>query len=358
MSPINSNRKTHCVKGGFKVKKVQIGVIGTGRIGKIHIKHLVSMPEVKVKSIADLYIEQVTDWARQLGIPHLTKNYREILADPEIDAVLVCTHTHTHAEMIQAAAEAKKHIFCEKPISFELESTLNALKAVEKHHVKLQVGFMRRFDHNFRRVYDCVKEGKIGTPHIVRITSRDPEPSPKEYILTSGGMPFDMTIHDYDMARFLTNSEVEEVYVQGAVLIDEVFAECGDIDTAVTTLRFQNGAIGIIDNSRKAAYGYDQRVEVFGSKGSIAVDNDFDNTAIISTAEGIYQDKPKYFFLERYQEAFRTEMKAFIQSIANDEKVLVDGNDGLQAELIAHTAARSIQEKRPVTIQEIKDEMA
>lgn len=174
--------------------------------------------------------------------------------------------------------------------------------------------------------------------------------------MTSGGMPFDMTIHDYDMARFLTSSEVEEVYVQGAILIDDVFAECGDIDTAVTTLRFQNGAIAVIDNSRKAAYGYDQRVEVFGSKGSVAVENDDYNTAKISTAEGIYQDKPKYFFLERYQEAFRTEIKEFIQSITDHREVFVDGNDGLQAELIAHAAHRSLKEQRPVTIREIKDE--
>lgn len=336
--------------------KIQIGVVGAGRIGKMHTEHLMAMPEVEVKYVADLYLEPITDWAKKLGIPHITNDYRELLADPDIDAILVCTHTNKHVEIIVAAAEANKHIFCEKPISFDLSSTLRALKAVEQHDVKLQVGFMRRFDHNFRRIYDCVQAGKIGTPHIVKITSRDPEPPSKEYIQTSGGMPFDMTIHDYDMARFLTNSEVEEVYVQGAVLVDDIFAECGDIDTAVTTLRFQNGAIGVIDNSRKAAYGYDQRVEVFGSKGSIAVDNDFNNTATISTADGIYQDKPKYFFLERYQEAFQMEMNAFIQAITTQQAVPVDGNDGLQAELIAHAAARSIKEKRPVTIQEVKED--
>lgn len=339
------------------MRNIQVGVIGAGRIGKIHTEHLKSMPNVEVKYVADLYIDSVKDWATKLDIPYLTNDYREVLADPDIDAILVCTHTHTHVEIITAAAEANKHVFCEKPISFDLASTLNALQAVEKHEVNLQVGFMRRFDHNFRRIYECVQEGKIGTPHIVRITSRDPEPSPKEYIKTSGGMPFDMTIHDYDMARFLTDSEVEEVYVQGAVLVDDVFAECGDIDTAVTTLRFQNGAIGVIDNSRKAAYGYDQRVEVFGSKGSVTVGNDYDNNVTVSTAEGIYRDKPKFFFLERYQEAFRTEITAFIQSIAKNETVLVDGNDGLQAELIAHAATRSIKEKRPVTIQEIKEEI-
>lgn len=336
--------------------KVKIGIIGGGRIGNLHANNLVLFPQVEVKAIADLYVDKISKWARDLGISRVTEDYKEMLADPEIDAVLVCSSTSTHAEVIIAAAEAQKHVFCEKPISFDLESTYQVLKSVEKHGVKLQVGFKRRFDHNFKRVHDYIHEGKIGNPHIVKITSRDPEPSPREYIMTSGGMPFDMTIHDYDMARFLTNSEVEEVYVQGAVLIDEMFAECGDIDTAVTTLRFKNGAIGVIDNSRKAAYGYDQRVEVFGSKGSVAVGNDFHNTAELSTGQGVYRDKPKYFFLERYTDAFRAEMRAFIDAIAYDQEVLVDGNDGLQAELIAHAANQSLKEGRPVKISEVRPE--
>jgi myo-inositol 2-dehydrogenase/D-chiro-inositol 1-dehydrogenase len=334
-------------------KKIKIGIIGAGRIGKLHAENLIRLPEVEIKAISDIYTENVVDWAKALGIQSVTNDYQVILNDPEIEAVFICSSTDTHAQFIIEAAQKGKHIFCEKPISFDIEKTKAALEAVTEAGVKLQIGFNRRFDHNFKRVRDMVSTGQIGDPHILKITSRDPNPPSKEYVQVSGGMFMDMTIHDFDIARYLSGSDVEEVYVQAAVLVDPVIGELGDVDTAITTLKFKNGAIGVIDNSRKAVYGYDQRVEVFGSKGCVTANNDHPNTVQLSTGEGVYQDKPKYFFLERYQEAYVQETKAFIECIQNDQSPAVDGNDGLQAELIAYAAKKSWLEKRPVKLHEI-----
>jgi myo-inositol 2-dehydrogenase/D-chiro-inositol 1-dehydrogenase len=223
---------------------------------------------------------------------------------------------------------------------------------VDKNGVKLQIGFNRRFDHNFKKVRDLVKEGEIGTPHIIRITSRDPEPPPIEYVKRSGGIFLDMTIHDFDMARYLSGSDVVEVYTNAAVLVDPAIGEAGDADTAVISLKFANGAIGVIDNSRKAAYGYDQRVEVFGSEGCVTVSNDTPTSAVISTQSGVISDKPKYFFLERYQDSFVTEMRAFFDSIINDSEPPVNGVDGLKPILIALAAKESYETGRPVKVEE------
>lgn len=335
------------------MKKIKIGIIGAGRIGKLHAENLIRNPQVEIKAISDIYADQVKPWAEGLGISYVTKDYKEILNDDEIDAIFVCSSTNTHVSVIVEAAQAGKHIFCEKPISFDLEQTMQALQVVKDCGVKLQTGFNRRFDHNFKRVQEMVQSGKIGDPHIIKITSRDPEAPPSEYIKVSGGIFIDMSIHDFDIARFLSGSDVEEVYVQGAVLVDPVIGELGDIDTAIITLKFKNGAIGVIDNSRRAVYGYDQRVEVFGSKGCVTVKNDFPNTAELTTDEGVYTDKPRYFFLERYQDAYIAETKAFIDCLIQDKEVLIDGFDGLQAELIAHAAKKSFEEKRPVKVSEL-----
>jgi myo-inositol 2-dehydrogenase / D-chiro-inositol 1-dehydrogenase len=331
--------------------KVTIGIIGAGRIGKMHAENIVSIASVKIKTISDLFIENAIEWAEQIGIQNVTTNYQDILNDPEIDAIFICSPTNTHGTIIKEAARAGKHIFCEKPVSFSTEDTKEALKVVKEAGVKLQVGFNRRFDPHFKKVHETVKEGKIGETHIVKITSRDPEPPPAEYIKNSGGLFFDMAIHDYDMARYVTGSEVEEVYVQGVNLVDPIFKELGDIDTAMTFLKFKNGAIGVIDNSRKAVYGYDQRVEVFGSKGSVTAQNEHPTNVEISTAEGVYKDKLKFFFLERYKEAYMNETHAFIDSVLNDKPLVCKGNDGLQAELIAKAAKESLESGKPVKIK-------
>lgn len=332
-------------------KKINIGIIGAGRIGKLHTESIkFYIPQAEVKAIADPNADSLGDWAAGLGIPTLVKDYKEILADPEIDAVLICSSTDTHSQITVEAAKAGKHIFCEKPIDYDLDRISAALKAVEEAGVKFQVGFNRRFDHNFKKVRDLIQEGKIGEPHIIKITSRDPAPPPIEYIKVSGGIFMDMTIHDFDMARYLSGSEVEEVYVNGAVLVDPAIGQEGDIDTALISLKFKNGAIGVIDNSRKAAYGYDQRIEVFGSKGCVTADNDTPTTTVLSTEEGVVSEKPKYFFLERYMESFATEMKCFVEAIMNDTETPVTGIDGLKPVLIGMAAKKSLEEGRPVKL--------
>ncbi len=333
---------------------ISIGVIGAGRIGKLHAENLATrIPNVQLMAIADVVESAAQETAARLHIPIATGKYRDILANPKIQAVAICSATDTHSQMIVEAAQAGKHIFCEKPIDFDLKRIDEALNAVEKAGVTLQIGFNRRFDPNFSHVREVVQSGSIGDPHILRITSRDPAPPPVSYIKVSGGIFLDMTIHDFDMARFLIGSDVEEVFAAGAVRVDPAIGEAGDIDTAVTTLRFANGTIGVIDNSRKAAYGYDQRVEVFGSKGSIAAENNTPNRTVISDASGVHHTLPLHFFLERYSESYIIEMKAFVQAVETDEQPPVVGIDGRIPVVIGLAAAKSYRENRPVKISEI-----
>ena len=333
---------------------MKIGLIGAGRIGRLHGELLTyHVSEAEIKTVADLYIDNIEQWANQLNILNVTAEYKDILNDSEIDAVLICSSTDTHAQLIVEAAQAGKHIFCEKPIDFNIGKIKKALNAVAEAGIKLQIGFNRRFDHNFKKVREIVESGKIGDVHVVKITSRDPAPPPIEYLKVSGGIFLDMTIHDFDMARYLSLSEIEEVYAQGAVLIDPAIGKAGDIDTAVITLKFKNGAMGVIDNSRQAVYGYDQRVEVLGSKGYVEVQNDVPDSAKLSTAEGVISEKPLYFFLERYKKSYVQELKAFINAILNDTEPPVTGDDGLQPVLIGLAALKSLKEKKPVRVEVI-----
>jgi len=333
---------------------LNVGIIGVGRIGRLHAESIVyNVPEAEVKAVSDVNLEGVEEWAADLGIEEVYKDYKEILESDEIDAVLICSSTDTHAQISIEAAQAGKHIFCEKPIDLDLEKIHDVLDTVEEAGVKFQVGFNRRFDHNFKKVRETVAAGEIGDPHIIKITSRDPEPPPIEYVKVSGGIFLDMTIHDFDMVRYLSGSEVEEVYAAGEVLVDPAIGEAGDVDTAVITLKLENGAIAVIDNSREAAYGYDQRAEVFGSKGKVAADNDRPSTAVVSTDEGVVKDKPKYFFLERYMDSFVEEMKEFIEAVVTDSEPPVQGIDGLKPVLIGLAAAKSVEEGRPVKIEEV-----
>jgi len=337
------------------MKKLTVGIIGAGRIGKVHAISITNnVPEAKIKWIADYKLDAIGAWADELGIPNKTDNHMDILNDPEVDAVLICSSTDTHAQFTIDAANAGKHIFCEKPVDMNIDRIKEALAAVEKAGVKLQIGFNRRFDHNFKTIKKIVVDGKIGVPHIIKITSRDPEPPNPKYVAVSGGIFMDMTIHDFDMARFLSGSEAEEVYVAGAVLVDPEIGEAGDIDTALITIRMQNGAIVNIDNSRKAVYGYDQRAEVFGSKGKAESSNDMASTVVLSTADGVTSEKPLYFFLERYMDSFRDEMKEFISAVVNDTQTPVQGIDGLKPALIAKAAKKSYDEKRPVKLSEVE----
>lgn len=336
-------------------RTIRFGVIGAGRIGKLHTENLVSrVSGAKVVAIADVDPKAAKDTATRLNIPGATTDYREILVDDKIQAIAICSSTNTHAHLIQEAAAAGKHIFCEKPIDFDLHKIDAALGAIEAAGVKLQVGFNRRFDPNFRKVHELVADGKIGQPHILRITSRDPAPPPIEYIQVSGGIFLDMTIHDFDMARFLMGSEVEEIFVAAGVLVDPQIGGVGDRDTAVITLRFENGALGTIDNSRQAVYGYDQRVEMFGSQGMVTVANNTPDNHLYYNATGVTSAKPLYFFLERYTQSFIDEMQAFVNSIQNDTPPPVSGMDGRIPVVMGLAARKSCQENRPVKLREIE----
>ena len=333
---------------------LHFGVIGSGRIGKIHAENLARrIPGAMVAAIADPMLASAMETAAKLGIATVYEDYHAILNDPNIDAVAICSSTNTHAQIIIEAAQAGKQIFCEKPIAYDLAKIDAALEAVDKAGVKLQIGFNRRFDPNFRKVRELVAAGAIGEAQILRITSRDPGPPPIEYIKVSGGIFFDMTIHDFDMARYLAGSEVTEIFVAGAVRVDPLIGEAGDIDTAVITLRFANGAIGTIDNSRKAVYGYDQRVEVFGSAGMLSALNNAIDNVVFSGADNIQSAKPLYFFLERYAESFVSEMREFVNSVQTGQPTLVNGIDGRIPVLMAMAAVRSLKENRPVKLSEI-----
>jgi myo-inositol 2-dehydrogenase/D-chiro-inositol 1-dehydrogenase len=331
-----------------------IGIIGAGRIGKVHAETLVTrVPEARVLAIADIMQEAAQETASRLNIPTASGDYHDILNNPDIHAVAICSATDTHSQIIIESAEAGKHIFCEKPIDFSLEKIDRALAAVEKAGVTLQIGFNRRFDPNFAKVREVIQSGQIGDIHILRITSRDPAPPPISYIKVSGGIFLDMTIHDFDMARFLVGSEVTEVYAVGAVRVDPAIGEAGDIDTAVVTLKFENGALGIIENSRKAVYGYDQRVEVFGSGGVVASENNTANRVLVGNTGGFHAPLPLYFFLERYTDSYINEMKAFIRAVEMNETPPVVGIDGRIPVVIGLAAWKSVRENRPVKLSEI-----
>ena len=335
---------------------ISLGIIGAGRIGKVHAQSIMNhITSARLKTIADPFMNEETEASlRALGVSDCTKDYKKILNDPEIDAVLICSSTNTHADISLEAIAAGKHVFCEKPVSQDIAKIREVMEKLKGTKLKYQVGFNRRFDHNFEAVRAAVANGDVGDVHIVRITSRDPAPPPPEYAAVSGGMFLDMTIHDFDMVRYLTASDVVEVFANGAVLVDPLIGKAGDIDTAIISLKMANGALAVIDNSRKAAYGYDQRAEVFGSKGQASVSNDTNSSLILSSETGIHAEKPLYFFLERYMASFTKEIRMFVQAIEQDCPVPVDINDGLQPVLIAAAALRSLKEHRPVLLSEIK----
>lgn len=334
---------------------IQIGIIGAGRIGKVHAESITRFVKgAEVKAIADPYLtEETKAWANAMGIAEAYGDYHKILADPAIDIVLICSSTDTHSQISLEAIAAGKHVFCEKPIDHDVEKIKAVIAALKDSKVKYQVGFNRRFDHNFMAAREAVKSGKIGDLNILKITSRDPGAPPVSYIKVSGGIFLDMTIHDFDMVRFMSGAEVEEVYAIGGVLVDPAIGEAGDIDTAIITMKLSNGSLAVIDNCRRATYGYDQRVEAFGSLGQVAIGNDTDSTAVISNGEGVTAEKPKLFFLERYMQAYVAEVSAFIDAVVNDKAVAVSAEDGLKPVLIGLAAKKSLAENRPVKISEI-----
>lgn len=338
----------------IKPGKLRFGVLGVGRIGKIHIENLVNrIPGAEVVAVCDLDAAELESAAARFAIPHAFADYRDLLDLAEVDAVAICTPTASHYQMIVDAAARGKQIFCEKPIDLSIEKVQAANREVARCGVAMMVAFNRRFDPNFVKVRETIANGQVGQPQILRITSRDPAPPPESYIRTSGGLFLDMTIHDFDMARYLMGSEVTEVYARAAVMVDPMIGRAGDWDTAVIALTFENGAFATIDNSRKAVYGYDQRVEMFGSAGMVTVANNTPDTHILCDRTGIHTALPLHFFLERYAESYLLEMRAFIDAVVNQRPVPVGGEDGFKAMVIALAAGISARENRPVKLSEV-----
>ncbi len=335
---------------------LNIGIIGTGRIGKVHGTSITNyVKNACVKAIADSYLnEEMKKWAASLGIKEVYTDYHKILADKDIQAVLICASTDQHTSLSLEALAAGKHVFCEKPIDHNVAKIKTVIEAVKKSGKKYQVGFNRRFDHNFRAVREAVQAGKIGKQQIIKITSRDPEPPSIEYVKISGGIFLDMTIHDFDMVRYLSGAEVEEVYAVASVTVDPKIGAAGDVDTAVITLKLDNGATAVIDNCRASIYGYDQRAEVFGATGCVSIGNDTTSNAVFSGKDGVIAEKPLFFFLERYMAAYAREINSFVEAVINDTPTEVNVMDGLAPVLIGLAAKKSVEENRPVTIKEIR----
>ena len=337
---------------------INVGIIGAGRIGKVHCESIMRyVKSATVKAIADPFLtDETKDWAKGLGVNEFYTDYHNILEDKDIQAVLICSSTDTHSTISLEAIAAGKHIFCEKPIDHDVNKILEVKKALDNSNVKYQVGFNRRFDHNFKAARKAVEGGQIGDLNILKVCSRDPGAPPVSYIKVSGGIFLDMTIHDFDMVRFMSGSEVEEVFAYGAVPVDPAIGEAGDIDTAVISMKLANGAIAVIDNCRRASYGYDQRVEAFGSLGQVAISNDSESTAVVSDANGVHGEVPLNFFLERYMGAYVEEVSEFIDCVVNDKPVTVGLECGLQPVLIGIAAKKSLETGVPVKIADIAAE--
>jgi len=333
---------------------LQIGLIGTGRIGRIHAETIaLHLDEACLSTVTDVQLASAQQCAARFNVSRVACDAQALVRDDNVQAVAICSSTDTHARLIIDAARAGKHIFCEKPIALDLASIDSALNAVEKAGVKLVVGFNRRYHPNFRRIKELVHTGELGQPHLIRITSRDSAPPPIAYVKVSGGIFLDMAIHDFDMARYVVGSEVVEVFATGSALIDPAFAAAGDVDTAVVVMHHENGAMTVIDNSRQAVYGYDQRLEVFGSLGVAKCENSFPDSVVVTNADRAISQKPYFAFLDIYRQTYVDEMRAFVDCIQKDLPPPVSGLDGWIPLVIGLAATRSLREGRAVKLSEI-----
>ncbi|EER6665969.1 D-chiro-inositol-2-dehydrogenase IolG2 [Escherichia coli] len=335
------------------MQKLRCGIIGLGRVGKMHVENMYLLPQLDIVCAADSFIEEMSDWLSSVNITSGYKDYQEMLQRDDIEAVFIFTSTDMHEEIVTAAVLAGKHIFCEKPLSMreDEKASLAVLRAVKEKGVKLQIAFNRRFDPQFREVYELVRRGKIGQPQMIKITSRDPELLPHDLIKRIGGLIFDFTMHDFDMARFIMQDEVSEVYVKGNTLIDPTLKNIDDVDTLVVMLTFRNGGYALIDNSRRAVYGYDQRVEVFGSAGMAYADNVSESSVKVYNSQNCIMKNPLPDFTLRYREAYRTEILHFIDSVLNHTPIVCTGEDALLAQRIAIAAKQSLKSGLPVKIK-------
>lgn len=327
---------------------LRIGILGAGRIGRIHCKNVLScVGKAQLVAICDPHLDKGL-FANQ-SIPHLLTNEEEFWR-LDLDAVIIASPTPSHFHQVKTAIELNRHILCEKPLDLQLEPHFAIERLLANSSVKLQIGFNRRFDKDFEKIASLSHYGTLGQPYYLRITSRDPGLPSFDYLKTSGGMLLDMSIHDFDMARFVMNSEIVEVYACGAALVDHRLKEINDIDTAVVTLKFDNGAFGLIDNSRQAVYGYDQRIELFGSLGSLSNQNHRPSSVQMHVKEGTKQEPILNFFLQRYQYSYLSELNAFIDSCVNNKPCKPDINDAIQAVKLALIAKRSLATNQPIKV--------
>lgn len=331
---------------------MRIAILGAGRIGRLHAANVRQHADATLACVADIRADAAEALAQQLGCDALSDPASAVARD-DVDAIMVCTSTDTHVDMIDLGAAHGRAIFCEKPVDLDLSRVDACLAAVQSAGVPLMVGFNRRFDPHFAALKARVEAGAVGDIELLRITSRDPEPPPVDYVKVSGGLFRDMMIHDLDMARFLLGEEPVSVHATGSCLVDKRIGDAGDVDTAVVVLKTARGAICTIDNSRRAAYGYDQRVEVFGAKGMLQANNPTPTTLVESNAAAVTKDKPPFFFLERYAAAYRAELDAFCALARGDDVTVPGGDDGRRALVLADAAQLSFDEARLVRLEDL-----
>ncbi|WHA43196.1 inositol 2-dehydrogenase [Agrobacterium larrymoorei] len=328
---------------------IRFGVLGAGRIGKVHAATIAANPKAKLAYVADAYPAAAEQLAAQTGAK--VASVEEIIASSEVDAVLIATPTPSHADLIEAASKAGKHILCEKPVSLSVDRINQCLDVVEKNKSTLMIGFNRRFDPNFSTVESRLRRGDVGDIEIVTIISRDPAPPPAEYVKSSGGLFRDMMIHDFDMARFLMGEEFVVVNALGSALVDKAIGVEGDVDTAAVQMQTASGRIAVITNSRRATYGYDQRIEVHGSTGMLSARNIQNSSVELWNASGLAGDPVQHFFIERYAQAYANEINTFIDAVdTGNTAPRPSGFDGLQAQKLADAATLSWQTGKPVQV--------
>ena len=335
---------------------VRFGLLGAGRIGKVHAKAITGNPEAQLVAVSDAMAGAASSLAGQYGAE--VRDTDAIIAASDIDAVVICTPTDTHADLIEAAARAGKAIFCEKPIDLDVERVKACLKVVDSEGATLMVGFNRRFDPHFEAVKAVVDRGDIGAVEMVTIVSRDPGAPPPDYVRRSGGIFRDMTIHDFDIARWLLGEEIETVSAQASVLVDPAIGEAGDYDSASVMLATASGKHATISNSRRATYGYDQRIEVHGSKGAVSAENQRPVSVEVANASGYTRPPLHDFFMTRYTEAYAREISRFIDYVNTKSPATPSGIDGLIALALAEAAVRSVKEGRAVKVSEVTGPLA
>ena len=332
---------------------IKFGIVGLGRIGQVHLQNIQQyIPDAQIVAACS-GSEQSLSFAASAGVKALYTSFEKMLKETSLDAVIIASPTALHFEHLQLAIAAGVHIFCEKPIDLTLTNVLQIKDLVEESGIKFALGFNRRYDPNILKIKRALEENRLGVVQTLRLISRDPGPPPMEYIKTSGGLFLDMAIHDFDLARYLMGSEVSEIYTTATIYGELPLETVGDVDTAVSILKFKNGSLATVENSRNSTYGYDQRVEVFGSKGLMATKNKAEDTVYSADDQGFHSTKPLKFFIERYKESYLNILERFVQCIKNNSKPEVTQYDGLQSLLISLAAKKSQIENRTVALSEI-----